>query len=73
MNPLEEEFERSSEEVDPDLHLSDLTISNNNNNNVSKMKKKKITDEEVIEKLKGIVSSDDPNKKYAKLEKIGQG
>lgn len=75
MNPLEEEFERSSAEVDPDVQFSDLSISNNNNNNnsVAKVKKKKISDEEVVEKLRGIVSADDPNKKYAKLEKIGQG
>lgn len=75
MNPLEEEFERSSAEVEPDVRLSELSLSNNNNNNnsISKGKKKKISDEEVIERLKGIVSSDDPNKKYMKLEKIGQG
>ncbi|CAH1781149.1 unnamed protein product [Owenia fusiformis] len=36
-------------------------------------KKKKMTDEEILEKLRTIVSVGDPNKKYTKMEKIGQG
>ncbi|KAL5273614.1 PAK3 family protein [Megaselia abdita] len=36
-------------------------------------KKKKMTDEEILEKLRTIVSVGDPNRKYTKLEKIGQG
>lgn len=36
-------------------------------------KKKKMTDEEIIEKLRTIVSLGDPNRKYTKMEKIGQG
>ncbi|XP_035222278.1 serine/threonine-protein kinase PAK 3-like isoform X2 [Stegodyphus dumicola] len=73
MNPIEEEFERSSSDIDTECHYTEITVSNNNNNNISKVKKKKITDEEIVERLKAIVSTDDPNKKYAKMEKIGQG
>ena len=36
-------------------------------------KKRKMTDEEIYEKLRSIVSVGDPNRKYTKLEKIGQG
>lgn len=36
-------------------------------------KKKKMTDVEILEKLRTIVSVGDPNRKYTKLEKIGQG
>jgi len=36
-------------------------------------KKKKMTDAEITEKLRTIVSVGDPNRKYTKLEKIGQG
>jgi len=36
-------------------------------------KRKKLTDEEIYSKLRTIVSIGDPNKKYTKLEKIGQG
>lgn len=38
-----------------------------------KIRKKKMSDEEILEKLKNIVSVGDPNRKYAKMEKIGQG
>ena len=37
------------------------------------IKKRKMTDEEIYEKLRSIVSVGDPNRKYTKLEKIGQG
>jgi len=37
------------------------------------LKKKKMSDEEVINRLKAIVSLGDPNRKYTKIEKIGQG
>jgi len=36
-------------------------------------KKKKMSDEEILEKLRTIVSVGDPNRKYTKLDKIGQG
>ncbi|KAM6448723.1 serine/threonine-protein kinase PAK 1 isoform 2-T4 [Liasis olivaceus] len=42
--------------------------------NAEKQKKKsKMTDEEILEKLRGIVSIGDPKKKYTSFEKIGQG
>ncbi|XP_033001894.1 serine/threonine-protein kinase PAK 1 [Lacerta agilis] len=42
--------------------------------NTEKQKKKpKMTDEEILEKLRGIVSVGDPKKKYTSFEKIGQG
>ena len=37
------------------------------------LKKKKLSDEEVLSKLRRIVSIGDPNRKYTKIEKIGQG
>ncbi|CAG0918190.1 unnamed protein product [Notodromas monacha] len=42
-------------------------------NAADRQKKKKISDEEVLAKLRTIVSVGDPNRKYTKLEKIGQG
>ncbi|XP_035381130.1 serine/threonine-protein kinase PAK 1 [Electrophorus electricus] len=38
-----------------------------------KTRKKKMTDEEILEKLRSIVSVGDPKKKYTRFEKIGQG
>lgn len=43
------------------------------NSNQLLPKKKKMTDAEILEKLRTIVSVGDPNRKYTKLEKIGQG
>ena len=44
------------------------------NNNVNERpKKKKMSDEEILNRLKAIVTVGDPNKKYTKMEKIGQG
>lgn len=37
------------------------------------VKKKKMTDEEILEKLRTIVSVGDPTRKYTKMDKIGQG
>ena len=45
------------------------TLTNKND----RPKKKKMTDEEIIEKLRTIVTIGDPNRKYTKMEKIGQG
>lgn len=42
-------------------------------NNSEKQRKKKMSDEEILEKLRTIVSVGDPNRKYTKMEKIGQG
>lgn len=39
----------------------------------SEKRKKKMSDEEILEKLRSIVSVGDPNRKYNKMEKIGQG
>lgn len=39
----------------------------------SEKRKKKMSDEEILEKLRSIVSVGDPTRKYVKLEKIGQG
>ncbi|XP_059421348.1 serine/threonine-protein kinase PAK 1-like [Carassius carassius] len=41
--------------------------------NSDKTRKKKMTDEEILEKLRSIVSVGDPKKKYTRFEKIGQG
>lgn len=41
--------------------------------NGSGIKKKKMTDEEILDRLRTIVSVGDPNRKYTKMEKIGQG
>lgn len=38
-----------------------------------KARKKKMSDDEILEKLRTIVSVGDPNRKYTKMEKIGQG
>ncbi|XP_067103042.1 serine/threonine-protein kinase PAK 1 [Osmerus mordax] len=38
-----------------------------------KQRKKKMSDEEILEKLRSIVSVGDPKKKYTRFEKIGQG
>ncbi|XP_051512475.1 serine/threonine-protein kinase PAK 1-like [Myxocyprinus asiaticus] len=42
-------------------------------NSTDKTRKKKMTDEEILEKLRSIVSVGDPKKKYTRFEKIGQG
>ncbi|XP_048521094.1 serine/threonine-protein kinase Pak isoform X3 [Dendroctonus ponderosae] len=39
----------------------------------SEKRKKKMSDEEILEKLRSIVSVGDPNRKYTKMRKIGQG
>jgi len=44
-------------------------ISNNN----ERQKKAKMTDDEIMERLRQIVTVGDPNRKYTKMEKIGQG
>ena len=38
-----------------------------------RQKKKKMTDEEILDRLRTIVSVGDPNRKYNKMERIGQG
>ncbi|KAK2165341.1 hypothetical protein NP493_1372g00014 [Ridgeia piscesae] len=38
-----------------------------------RQKKKKMTDEEILDRLRTIVTVGDPNRKYNKMERIGQG
>jgi len=47
--------------------------SNKSSSRQERQKKKKMTDEEIMERLKTIVTVGDPNRKYTKMEKIGQG
>lgn len=55
--------------------VTSQTMTTATEQNVSRggVKKKKMTDEEILEKLRSIVSIGDPQRKYAKMEKIGQG
>ena len=67
----------------PDIAKSSNNHHDNNNqqqpvaapprNANERPKKKKMSDEEILERLKTIVSVGDPNRKYTKMEKIGQG
>ncbi|XP_069748188.1 serine/threonine-protein kinase PAK 1 isoform X2 [Narcine bancroftii] len=53
---------------------NNTTPSNTLTRNTEKQKKKtKMTDEEILEKLRSIVTVGDPKKKYSRFEKIGQG
>uniref|UniRef100_A0A670YTL3 non-specific serine/threonine protein kinase n=1 Tax=Pseudonaja textilis TaxID=8673 RepID=A0A670YTL3_PSETE len=61
--------------------VKELTVPQSENSNTSTLyrntdrqrKKSKMTDEEILEKLRSIVSVGDPKKKYTRFEKIGQG
>ncbi|XP_057207735.1 serine/threonine-protein kinase PAK 3 isoform X2 [Triplophysa rosa] len=52
---------------------SENTSSTLYRNTDRQRKKSKMTDEEILEKLRSIVSVGDPKKKYTRFEKIGQG
>uniref|UniRef100_A0A3P8ZMJ8 non-specific serine/threonine protein kinase n=1 Tax=Esox lucius TaxID=8010 RepID=A0A3P8ZMJ8_ESOLU len=55
-------------------HASYLSYSVDSASNRNKKKQQgKMTDEEIMEKLRTIVSIGDPKKKYTRYEKIGQG
>ncbi|CAH8514520.1 unnamed protein product [Schistosoma intercalatum] len=54
-------------------HDNNHTTSTLERNNLNKKCKSKMTDEMIQEKLRMIVSIGDPNRKYQRLEKIGQG
>ncbi|XP_075236911.1 serine/threonine-protein kinase PAK 3-like protein isoform X2 [Lycorma delicatula] len=55
-------------------HNPPVTINvSNTNTGSSTNRKKKMSDDEILEKLRTIVSVGDPNRKYTKMEKIGQG
>ncbi len=49
------------------------TTSNSVTVRAERQKKKKMSDEEIMDRLKTIVTVGDPNRKYTKMEKIGQG
>nr|XP_061797013.1 serine/threonine-protein kinase PAK 1-like isoform X3 [Nerophis lumbriciformis] len=49
------------------------TTSSSSSSASDKGRKKKMSDEEILEKLRTIVSVGDPKKKYTRFEKIGQG
>ncbi|KAK6195744.1 hypothetical protein SNE40_001105 [Patella caerulea] len=51
----------------------DKPSETSHDNKTEKPKKKKMTDDEIMEKLRSIVTIGDPNRKYTKMEKIGQG
>lgn len=53
--------------------IEDEKPNGTHTNKSDRPKKKKMTDEEIIEKLRTIVTLGDPNRKYTKMEKIGQG
>ena len=82
--PLDEdEEEQNSLKVPPTISENEVITTNNDkkssNNNVPKsgnnerQKKKKMSDEEILTRLRAIVTVGDPNRKYTKMEKIGQG
>uniref|UniRef100_A0A4W5REE4 non-specific serine/threonine protein kinase n=1 Tax=Hucho hucho TaxID=62062 RepID=A0A4W5REE4_9TELE len=56
--------------IDPLPPLSEPDSASNRN---KKKQQGKMTDEEIMEKLRTIVSIGDPKKKYTRYEKIGQG
>ncbi|KAK7602515.1 hypothetical protein V9T40_008104 [Parthenolecanium corni] len=49
------------------------STSSNPSNGITVRRNKKVSDDEILERLRSIVSIGDPNKKYTKMEKIGQG
>ncbi|XP_009701633.1 PREDICTED: serine/threonine-protein kinase PAK 2 isoform X3 [Cariama cristata] len=52
---------------------SDASVDNAMKSGDKQKKKTKMSDEEIMEKLRTIVSIGDPKKKYTRYEKIGQG
>lgn len=74
--PVEETQEEAN---DFSSYIEPLNGSSQNNASIQtssngvQMKKKKMSDEEVMSKLRQIVSYGDPNRKYSKIERIGQG
>uniref|UniRef100_A0A182KBK8 non-specific serine/threonine protein kinase n=1 Tax=Anopheles christyi TaxID=43041 RepID=A0A182KBK8_9DIPT len=55
------------------LNSSTTTPGATTQQRAANLKKKKMSDEEILEKLRTIVSVGDPKRKYNKMEKIGQG
>ena len=82
----EDEDDTPSLKIPPTVNENEIAgmqpaVKNNNNvnNNHTKpaanerQKKKKMSDEEILSRLRQIVTVGDPNRKYTKMEKIGQG
>ncbi|PWA22731.1 hypothetical protein CCH79_00001955 [Gambusia affinis] len=66
--PVKEESTPPESQVQPD------NTSNTMYRHTDRQRKKsKMTDEEILERLRSIVSVGDPKKKYTRFEKIGQG
>ncbi|XP_037780256.1 LOW QUALITY PROTEIN: serine/threonine-protein kinase PAK 3-like [Penaeus monodon] len=59
--------------VPPTTNTTTTSASTAIERTAEKQKKKKMSDEEILERLRAIVSVGDPNRKYTKMEKIGQG
>uniref|UniRef100_A0A672V4Z8 non-specific serine/threonine protein kinase n=1 Tax=Strigops habroptila TaxID=2489341 RepID=A0A672V4Z8_STRHB len=57
----------------PTRDVATSPISSPSENSTKQKKKPKMSDEEILEKLRSIVSVGDPKKKYTCFEKIGQG
>ncbi|XP_061754299.1 serine/threonine-protein kinase PAK 3 isoform X4 [Nerophis ophidion] len=66
--PVQEVVTPPESQVQPDN-----TSSTMYRNTDRQRKKSKMTDEEILERLRSIVSVGDPKKKYTRFEKIGQG
>lgn len=74
--PVEDSQEEAadfSSYIEPIETSNQSIATNQTSSNGVQMKKKKMTDEEVMSKLRQIVSYGDPNRKYTKIERIGQG
>ncbi|XP_015374269.1 PREDICTED: serine/threonine-protein kinase PAK 1 [Diuraphis noxia] len=82
--PIEEDEPRSIIQEEPKvvspvpLHRPSQTngtvpVLDKNKNNTTATSRKKVADNEILEQLKTIVTVGDPNRKYTKMEKIGQG
>ncbi|XP_029107101.1 serine/threonine-protein kinase PAK 3 isoform X2 [Scleropages formosus] len=57
----------------PESQVPENTSSSLYRHTDRQRKKSKMTDEEILERLRSIVSVGDPKKKYTRFEKIGQG
>ena len=68
----------TSPSLDNNKNRSTTTTPVNVNANVNATtpataRKKKLSDDEILDRLRNIVTVGDPNRKYTKMEKIGQG
>ncbi|OAD57584.1 Serine/threonine-protein kinase PAK 1, partial [Eufriesea mexicana] len=67
--PHQSQLDRNKNQATPTSTTTDQTRPAQSD----KARKKKMSDDEILEKLRTIVSIGDPNRKYTKMEKIGQG